>query len=114
MDNCLPKKEILRGKKNIDFVFHNGSRLTSNGLTAHWIKSLSRKVAFFVSTKAGNSVTRNKIKRLLRESYRLNKDRFPLNITVNFTVSSPWRGPTFNSVQSSIIDIAKQISAKIE
>jgi len=114
LDNHLPKKDILRGRKNIDFVFHNGSKLSSKGITALWIKSISRKVAFFVSTKAGNSVTRNKIKRLLRESYRLNKDHFPLNVTVNFIVSGALNNPTFNSIQSSIIDIAKQISAKIE
>ena len=114
MDIRLPKKEILRGRKNIDGVFLNGSRFTSNGITALWMNSISRKVAFFVSTKAGNAVTRNKIKRLLRESYRLNKEYFPLNVTVNFTVPREMHRPTFKSIQSSVIDIAKQISAKIE
>ncbi|MCH7819191.1 MAG: ribonuclease P protein component [Candidatus Marinimicrobia bacterium] len=114
MDNHLPKREILRGRKNIDFVFHNGRKLRSKGITAFWINSPSRKVAFFVSTKAGNSVTRNKIKRLLRESYRLNKECFPMNITVSFSVPKSLHSPTFGNIQSSIIDIAKQISAKIK
>ena len=79
-DQRFPKKERLLNRT--DFVrFKNGCRKVH---TEHFIilcgesgGSCSR-VGLTVSRKTGNSVARNRVKRLLREFYRLNKEQFSL------------------------------------
>ena len=61
-----------RLKKDKDFkaVFNKGKRLFSSELTLIYLPSDQLKVGYAVSKKHGGSVMRNRIKRLLRESFR--------------------------------------------
>jgi len=62
----------LRLKREKDFskVFNKGKRLYSKKLTLVYIEEKSLKVGYAVSKKHGGAVVRNKIKRILRESFR--------------------------------------------
>ncbi len=73
----LRKNEILRGRNNFSNVFKKGKLISGKYSSLLYIKSDSRKVGFVVSKRIKKSVTRNRQKRLLREIYRLNKNRFP-------------------------------------
>ena len=60
----------LKKQKDFDRVFREGKRLFSSSLTLVYIPSKEMKVGFAVGKKHGGSVQRNRIKRLLRESFR--------------------------------------------
>ncbi|MBQ9485595.1 MAG: ribonuclease P protein component [Clostridia bacterium] len=60
----------LKKEKDFDRVFKNGKRLFSDSLTLVYLPSKELKVGFAVGKKHGGSVKRNRIKRLLRESFR--------------------------------------------
>ena len=60
----------LKKEKDFNKVFKEGKRLFSNSLTLVYIPSKELKVGFAVGKKHGGSVIRNRIKRLLRESFR--------------------------------------------
>ncbi|MBR2614733.1 MAG: ribonuclease P protein component [Clostridia bacterium] len=60
----------LKRTKDFDLVFRKGKKLYSNSLTLVYIKSEELKVGFAVGKKHGKAVQRNRIKRLLRESFR--------------------------------------------
>ena len=75
----LKKYERLRHRKDFDLAFRNGSRrqtknftiiLRANGL------EFSR-LGVTVGKKVGNAVKRNRVKRYLREFFRLHKHKLP-------------------------------------
>jgi ribonuclease P protein component len=68
MTKTLPDR--LKREKDFNLVFKNGKRLYSDSLTLLYYPADQIKVGFVVSKKHGISVKRNKIKRLLRESFR--------------------------------------------
>ena len=60
----------LKKEKDFNLVFKKGKRLYSESLTVIYFPSKEIKEGFAVSKKHGKSVKRNRIKRLLRESFR--------------------------------------------
>jgi ribonuclease P protein component len=73
----LPKTEILRGKENFDLIFKKRKTVSGNLVSIIYRNAETRKIGFVVSKKVKKAVVRNRYKRLLREIYRLNKDKFP-------------------------------------
>ncbi len=76
----LPEEERIKQKKEFDVVYSSGKIIFSESKKIKAIYCFLKnqdtpgtKVAFAIYKKAGNAVWRNRIKRLLRESYRLNK-----------------------------------------
>ncbi|MBQ7349047.1 MAG: ribonuclease P protein component [Clostridia bacterium] len=60
----------LKKEKDFNLVFNKGKRLFSSCMTVVYFPSKELKAGFAVSKKHGGSVKRNRIKRLLRESFR--------------------------------------------
>ncbi len=60
----------LKKEKDFNQVFKKGKRLFSDSLTLVYLPANSIKAGFAVSKKHGGSVQRNRIKRILRESFR--------------------------------------------
>ncbi len=74
MNNSLKKeKDFLK-------VLNKGEKAYSETLTIVMLKEKETKVGYAVGKKFGGSVERNRIKRLLRESFR----SFKFNCTQNF------------------------------
>ena len=76
----LSKNERVKLKKDFLKIYNKGQVLYSsdNKLKANYfiessVNEVGVKAAFVVSKKTGNAVWRNRVKRLLRVAYRLNK-----------------------------------------
>ncbi len=72
----LPKRKILRQKKEFQKVYRYGRSFANRYVVLYvfTVNGLEDKVGFAAGKKLGNAVTRNRVKRLLRESYRLHQD----------------------------------------
>lgn len=78
--NGFPAEEKLKKKSDIDLLFRKGKWITVDNIRIIYLNSSekhpidSHKIGVSVSKKFfKKAVDRNRIKRLLRESYRLNK-----------------------------------------
>ena len=90
----MPKKGFgksysLKGKTEIKQVFAKGRFFRSGFLKIKWVsvEEPRGKVVISISKRAGNSPTRNRLKRLVRESLRLNQAlaNRPINLAVYIT-----------------------------
>ncbi|MBQ9104240.1 MAG: ribonuclease P protein component [Clostridia bacterium] len=70
----------LKKEKDWSLVFNKGKRLFSSSLTLVYFPANELKVGYAVGKKHGGSVKRNRIKRLLRESFR----SFSVSLKKNF------------------------------
>lgn len=82
-DRLLKPEEFARVRKG-------GKRLSTRSFTLYLIMNgLGRtRLGLSVSAKVGNAVKRNRVKRLLREFFRLNTPLFPESTDVLVTVKS--------------------------
>lgn len=84
----FPKSERLKGKQVFQAVFSKGRRFTSGNLTVIYLPAEQPSAGFIASKHIGGAVKRNRVKRILREAYRMNK-----NLFTGFTVVLYARGP---------------------
>ena len=73
------KNERIRKRKDYLNIYQNGVRVDSTNFVTILRQNRCgiKRLGLTVSKKVGNAVKRNRIKRLLREFFRLNKDRLP-------------------------------------
>lgn len=90
MDFTYPKTEKLKSKKIIDLLFTEGKSVSKYPLRLVYIKqnfeeNVPLKIGVSVSKKYfKNAVDRNYFKRVLRESYRLNKNLLVENVNEKY------------------------------
>ncbi len=90
MDFSYPKTEKLKSKRIIDLLFSEGKSVSKYPLRLVYVKhdfeeEVPLKIGVSVSKKYfKNAVDRNYFKRVLRESYRLNKHLLVENVDAKY------------------------------
>ncbi|MDO4393004.1 MAG: ribonuclease P protein component [Bacillota bacterium] len=70
------KKDILRRKEDFSSIYRRGKSVGDKYIVLFYRKNNLgyKRIAFLASKKVGNSVRRNRARRLMRENYRFLKD----------------------------------------
>jgi ribonuclease P protein component len=119
MSQKFPRKEKLKSDKVIGQLFQEGRSLTKFPLRLLYMETpLPAPVQATVSVPRRSfkkAVERNRIKRLIRESYRRNKAVVFNNTEGNFAFLFLYLGkeiPTFKEVEQPMIGLLQQFIAR--
>ncbi|HLR76868.1 MAG TPA: ribonuclease P protein component [Balneolaceae bacterium] len=119
----LPKSKILRGKTNFDRLFANEAIVFygRNVLLRFRIydSQTDCKMAFIVAKKLGKAVSRNRVKRLLKETYRLNQyilfdEVLAASITFHGGLMAKTVDVKYDKVKTDVIQLLNQAKDYIQ
>ncbi|MGM9571193.1 MAG: ribonuclease P protein component [bacterium] len=113
----LSLKKSIRLKKNKEFkrVYNYGKSWANKYLVLYRLeqKNNQLKVGFSVSKKIGNAVVRNKLKRQMREIFRLNKDKIKnKNASFVFIARQRVKEANYNEIEKSALDLLRRADKK--
>ncbi len=123
MPFTFPKKEKLKSKKLIDRLFVEGKAVTSYPIKLIYLQTgPEEKVKFKTGVTVPkknfkSAVKRNRIKRLLREAYRLNKPILFNNSVGNFAFLFLYLGkdmPQYQTIEVHVKKILEKFINKVD
>ncbi|HOQ15841.1 MAG TPA: ribonuclease P protein component [Defluviitaleaceae bacterium] len=99
-------------KKNYQFriVYNKGISSANRLLVMYLLKNGKdiNRLGISVSKKVGNSVKRNRITRLIRESYRLIEDNIDRGWDIVIIARLPCNGSNFKEISDALIHLLKK------
>ena len=98
-------------KKNRDFqnVYRNGKSKANKYLVMYVLENQldSNRLGISVSKKVGNSVIRHHLTRLIRESYRLNKEMFNSGLDIVVIARESAKDRKYKKIESALLHLGK-------
>lgn len=104
------REDVLRKKSDFDAVYNKGRSAGSKYVVLFYHKNglgLTR-TCFLASKKVGNSVMRNRARRLMKESYRQLKGRVPEGYDLIFIARNSIQERVCSEVKRSMEDALKR------
>lgn len=98
-------------RKNYDFVkvYRHGKSYANKYLIMHIIENQMsiNRFGITVSKKVGNSVVRHRVTRLIRESIRLNEDKFAIGHDIVIVARNTAKEKKYQDVESAILHLGR-------
>ncbi|MCD8022136.1 MAG: ribonuclease P protein component [Lachnospiraceae bacterium] len=98
-------------KKYADFqrVYRKGKSYANRYLVMYVLRqdTQENRIGISVSKKVGNSVVRHRITRLIRESYRLNEEKFEQGLDIVVVARAGAKDRDFTEIKSALLHLAR-------
>ena len=97
--------ESLKKNKDFQIVYRKGQSYANKYLVMYIYQNQSERnrLGISVSKKVGNSVVRHRLTRLIRESYRLQEDKFQNGLDIVIIARAGAKGRTYKEIESALI-----------
>lgn len=101
--------ESLKSNQDFKKVYNKGTSYANKYLVMYILENSSEKnrIGISVSKKVGNSVIRHRLIRLIRESSRLNEDRFKTGHDIVIVVRVAAKGKNYKEINSAMLHLGK-------
>lgn len=98
-------------RKNYDFlnVYHHGKSYANKYLVMYIVDNQMsiNRFGITVSKKVGNSVIRHRVTRLIRESIRLNEDKFAIGYDIVIVARNTSKGKKYQDIESAVLHLGR-------
>ena len=98
-------------KKNKDFqnVYRRGKSFANKYLVMYVMENhMDRnRLGISVSKKVGNSIVRHRLTRLIRESYRLQEDRFRCGLDIVLIARIGAKGKSYKDIDGAMLHLGR-------
>ena len=118
MSETFPKQQKLKSRKDIKLLFEGGKTITKYPVKLLWLPSGAQETKTGVAVAKRNfksAVARNKIKRLMREAYRLHKKEIDGRNKVVFTLLFIYIGKdvaSFETIDKAVLGALLKLPSK--
>ena len=101
--------ESLKNNKDFQLVYKCGKSYANKYLVMYIKENNTRKnrLGISVSKKVGNSIVRHRLTRLIRESYRLQEDRFRCGIDIVVIARIGAKDRTYKDIESALLHLGR-------
>ncbi|HEY3373977.1 MAG TPA: ribonuclease P protein component [Candidatus Aquicultor sp.] len=103
----MRREQRLTAAKDYQEVYKAGTSKANRDLVVYFMRrdGGTLRIGFSVSRKVGSAVTRNRIRRLLKEAIRGNAANIKKGYDVVIIARQPIKGKSFHEVEKTFIDI---------
>ena len=108
--------ERVRGKADIDGIFARGKSATDGVLTVIAAPNglPHGRVCVGASKKWGNAPRRNRLKRLMREAFRLSKHELPVGLDYMMMPRIGTEAMTLEAARKSLLTLARRAAKRVD
>lgn len=101
------KKYNIRKNSEFRAVYKKGKSFSNYLLVLYIYRNNSEynRLGVTVSKKVGKSVARNRIKRLIKESYRLNSNDINKGYDLIFIARNPANGKSYKEIHKAVLNL---------
>ncbi len=116
MRETLNPRERIRKKKDFLFIYRKGNRYNGKYFSLIYLPSslTFSRVGVVASKKIGSAVTRNKVKRWMRELFRRNKGLFAHPVDLLIVARPEMREVTWPELRERYIEAIDRIKKKLD
>ena len=111
----LGRQEKIKRKQDFKAVFDTGKRYSSSLISLIFAKQLTiqenqpaRRLGIIASRKVGNAVQRNRLKRFIREVFRVHQHDFKVPVYIVVILKPAAREATRESMQAGFLELCKK------